>query len=109
MMKRLFPLFLILGCALTVSAQNWPQFRGPQASGVADGRRAPTAWDAQKSQNVLWKTPVPGLSHASPVVWGERVFVVTAVSSDAAPPYVPEDRGIGLAGDGPKHSWRVYA
>jgi outer membrane protein assembly factor BamB len=109
MMKRLFPLFLILGSALTASAQNWPQFRGPRASGVAEGRRTPTAWDAEKSQNVLWKTPVPGLSHASPVVWGERVFVVTAVSAEQAPPYVPKDRGIGVAGDEPKHSWRVYA
>jgi outer membrane protein assembly factor BamB len=108
-MKPFFPLCLVVCCALTVSAQNWPQFRGPQASGVADGRRTPVAWDAAKAENVVWKTPVPGLSHASPVVWGERVFVVTAESSDPAPIYVAKDRGISTARDEVKHSWRVYA
>ncbi|HYP54367.1 MAG TPA: PQQ-binding-like beta-propeller repeat protein [Pyrinomonadaceae bacterium] len=101
-------LILFLACS-AARAQNWPQFRGPRASGVAEGHRTPVNWDASKSQNVLWKTPIPGLSHASPVVWGERVFVVTAESSDPAPRYVAKDRGIGLAGDEPKHTWRVYA
>jgi len=91
-------------------AQNWPQFRGPRASGVAEGKKTPLAWDAAKSQNIVWKTPIPGLSHASPVVWGDRVFVVTAEGSDPNPTYVPKDRGISLAtGDEVKHSWRIYA
>src|SRR5262249_62205957 len=61
---------------------NWPQFRGPSASGVADGQLPPTGWDAGKGVNVRWKTPIPGLGHACPVVWGDRVFVTTAVSGD---------------------------
>ena len=46
-----------------VRAQNWPQFRGPAASGVTEGRAAPVKWDVEKSQNVLWKTPIPVLEH----------------------------------------------
>lgn len=59
---------------------NWPQFRGPKASGVADGQFPPTRWDVKSGENVRWKTPLPGLSHASPIVWGDRVFVLTATS-----------------------------
>ena len=108
-MKRLLSFSLLLCLTSTASAQNWPQFRGAQASGVAEGRKTPVSWDATKSQNVVWKTPIPGLSHASPVVWGDKVFVVTAVGDDPNPTYVPKDRGISLARDEVKHSWRIYA
>jgi outer membrane protein assembly factor BamB len=95
---------------LTAGAQNWPQFRGPAASGVAEGQKTPVRWDATKSLGVVWKTPIPGLSHASPIVWGDRVFVVTAESSDPAPAYAPKDRGISSArGEEVKHAWRIYA
>ncbi|HLK62533.1 MAG TPA: PQQ-binding-like beta-propeller repeat protein [Bryobacteraceae bacterium] len=63
------------------SAQNWPSFRGPGASGVADGQKLPSAWDVAKGINIAWKTPIPGLAHSSPIVWGDRVFVTTAISS----------------------------
>jgi outer membrane protein assembly factor BamB len=71
-MKR-FTLSLICLClaAPFARAQNWPQFRGAGASGVAEGKPAPVRWDATKSAGVVWKTPIPGLSHASPVVWGD--------------------------------------
>ena len=108
-MKRALLTALLLLLPAAARAQNWPQFRGPGASGVAEGRPAPVRWDATKAAGVLWKTPVPGLSHASPVVWGDRVFVVTADSSDPDPTYVPKDRGISLARDEVKHSWRIYA
>ncbi|HEX8149497.1 MAG TPA: PQQ-binding-like beta-propeller repeat protein [Pyrinomonadaceae bacterium] len=108
-MKRLLSFCLLLSCASAAGAQNWPQFRGANASGVADKQKTPVNWDATKSQNVVWKTPIPGLSHASPVVWGDKVFVVTAVGDDPNPTYVPKDRGISLARDEVKHSWRVYA
>jgi outer membrane protein assembly factor BamB len=89
---------------------NWPQFRGPGASGVADGQAPPTTWDAEKGTHVRWKTPIPGLGHGCPVVWGDRVFVVTAVSSNPKDALRP-----GLYGDveplhdKSEHSWRVYA
>lgn len=109
-MKRhtLCCLVFCLAVASAAGAQNWPSFRGPNASGVADGKAAPVSWDAPKSVNVLWKTPVPGLSHASPVVWGNKIFVITAVSEDAAQTFSAKNRGIGLASDDARHAWRVY-
>ena len=82
-MKFLLSLSICLLLASVAYAQNWPSFRGSQASGVADGMNPPVTWDVEKSTNILWKTPIPGLAHSSPVVWGDRVFVTTAISSDA--------------------------
>ena len=98
----------ILLCSATY-AQNWPSFRGPNASGVAEGTNPPTTWDVDKAENVLWKTPVPGLSHASPVVWGNQIFVITAVSDDAKTGFIAKDRGIDLANDNAKHTWMIFA
>lgn len=75
---RLLCLFLV---ALTALAQNWPSFRGPRASGTAENADPPATWDIEKGVNVAWKAPVAGLSHSSPVVWGERIFLATAVSA----------------------------
>ncbi|MFT7540471.1 MAG: outer membrane protein assembly factor BamB [Gammaproteobacteria bacterium] len=61
------------------SSANWPQFRGPSATGVSLGAATPVTFGGEDNENVLWRTPVPGLSHSSPVVWGERVFISTAV------------------------------
>lgn len=87
---------------------NWPSFRGPGATGVADGMTPPVSWDVVSGRNVLWKTPIPGLAHSSPVVWGDRVFVTTAVSSDPAPVFKPGLYGAGEpANDNSKQTWRV--
>ncbi len=76
--KALIAGILFLG---TAAAQEWPSFRGPGASGVADGQKLPEAWDIAKGKNIAWKTAVPGLAHSSPIVWGDRIFVTTAISS----------------------------
>ncbi len=76
-MKRLW-LALLCICAV---AQDWPSFRGPAASGVADGQKLPEAWNIAKGTHVAWKTAIPGLAHSSPIVWGDRIFVTTAISS----------------------------
>ncbi len=90
---------------------NWPSFRGERASGVADGKPTPAKWDAVKGENILWKVPIPGLALASPIVWGDRVFVVTAVSSD--PKNETFRHGlygdVDAAPDMSKHAWKVYA
>lgn len=92
-------------------AQNWPSFRGERASGVADGHATPVTWNVEKNENVLWKTPIPGLSIASPIVWGDRVIVVTAVSSDTK----AETFRHGLYGDVEPHAdlaphtWKVLS
>jgi outer membrane protein assembly factor BamB len=109
-MRRLLAAAVILLCGGAAGAQHWPQFRGPGASGVADGRPTAVEWNAEKNENILWRTPIPGLSVASPIVWGERVFVTTAISSD------PNAKvRYGLYGDvepSPDlspHTWKVYA
>src|SRR5215471_5437433 len=59
-----------------VTPQPWPSFRGINASGVADGEHPPLTWDAEKGVNIGWKTPIPGLGHSCPIVWGDRLFVI---------------------------------
>ena len=90
-----------------LSAQHWPTFRGPGGSGVADAQPLPTSWDASRSAAILWKTPLPGLGHSSPVVWGDRVFVTAAVSSSPKPHHNPKDEGVQPANDAVAHEWRV--
>jgi outer membrane protein assembly factor BamB len=91
-------------------ALNWPSFRGPGASGVADGQSPPTAWDAEKSVNIRWRTPVPGLGHASPIVWGERIYLTTAVSSEERPEFRPGGlRSDNVSPDRSEHEWRLVA
>jgi outer membrane protein assembly factor BamB len=60
-------------------ATNWPQFRGPQASGRAEGFATVTEWDIAKGKNVLWRSAIPGLSLSSPIVWEERIYLTNAV------------------------------
>jgi outer membrane protein assembly factor BamB len=92
------------------SEGGWPSFRGPQASGVADRQNLPDVWDGQQGRNVLWRAKVPGLGHSSPIVWGHRVFVTSAISSDPKASFRP-----GLYGDGDastdrsQHRWMIYA
>lgn len=89
--------------------QNWPSFRGPGASGVADGFRMPVRWDGEKQQGISWKTPIPGLGHSSPIVWGDKVFVLTAVSGAAkAELKVGLYGDIGSADDNGVQEWRIY-
>ena len=89
---------------------SWPSFRGAQASGVADGQHLPDRWDGTSGQNILWKAPLPGLAHSSPVVWGDRIYVTTAVSSD---PKATFRRGLYGDGDASpdrsRHKWLVMA
>jgi outer membrane protein assembly factor BamB len=94
----------------TAPPLNWPSFRGPGASGVADGQSPPTAWDAEKSINVRWRTPIPGLGHASPIVWGDRIFLTTAVSSEAHPEFRPGGlRSDNVSSDRSEQEWRLIA
>lgn len=108
-MKLLFAVVLCVGFAPVAYSQNWPSFRGQNSAGVGDGNALPASWDTEKSTNVLWKTPIPGLGHSSPIVWGERVFVTTAVSSAEKSQFVHgPTQTPASAEDSSKHSFRVY-
>jgi len=87
---------------------NWPSFRGHHADGISDGFAAPVKWDLGKSQNIAWKAAIPGLGHSSPVIWGDRVFVTTAISGLNTP-----ELKVGLYGsidpveDDTVHQWQL--
>lgn len=63
--------FALLFSAL-VSADDWPQFRGPD-QGRTPETNLPVSWSA--TENVRWKTPLPGPGHSSPIIWGDRIFL----------------------------------
>jgi len=63
------------------STNNWPGFRGEHASGVRDGQNLPEVWDGESGKNIQWKVRIPGLAHSSPIIWEDKLFVTTAISS----------------------------
>ena len=80
----------LIACVISatgIADDNWPQFRGHGCLGLGSGN-PPTEWDVQTGKNVSWKTPKPGLGHSSPIVWGDRVFLTTAVNTDTDNPSV---------------------
>jgi outer membrane protein assembly factor BamB len=86
---------------------NWPQFRGPGARGISTNADLPEQWSG--TENVAWKAEIPGRGWSSPVAWGERVFVTTAVNSGASE--APK-RGLYMGGERqnaprPGHEWRL--
>ncbi|RPH33898.1 MAG: hypothetical protein EHM93_02710 [Bacteroidales bacterium] len=88
---------------------NWPSFRGNQANGIADGQFPPLSFDATKGTNLAWKTYIPGLAHSCPIIWNDKVFLTTALSSDTTAEY-----RVGLYGnvepakDNSSHIWKMY-
>jgi outer membrane protein assembly factor BamB len=99
----------VLCAGLFARAANWPQFRGPGARGVDDSQALPTNWNVATSANIRWQTPLPGLAHASPIVWGDRIYIATAVKPGKA------ELKVGLYGDitpleeTEVHQWRLLA
>ena len=87
MLKTTVFVVQVLAC-VCASGQHWPQFRGSQARGVAEGSSPPGQWTSPK-----WKTPIPGLGLSCPAIWGDRVFITTAVSQKE------QELKIGLYGD----------
>jgi outer membrane protein assembly factor BamB len=106
---------LILGtlvsAAFLVAAppvDNWPQFRGPGSTGVADDPRLPDTWS--ETENVIWKTDIPGMGWSSPIIWGKRVFLTSAVSTGEIE---KPKKGLYFGGERKKsddeHRYVVYA
>ncbi len=92
------------------AAANWHQWRGPTADGAAPpSADPPVEWDAASGKNVRWKAPLPGRGSATPVVWGDRVFVLTAVKTDreAKADELPKgDPNFEKRTDAPRHFYR---
>jgi outer membrane protein assembly factor BamB len=96
--------------AAAPAAGSWPSFRGPLARGIADGMRLPDTWDGAKGSNILWRTAIPGLAHSSPIVWGNRIFVTSAVSSKSDATFKPGLYGDGDASDDRSpQRWTIFA
>ena len=96
--------------AARTAPQNWPQFRGPLASGVADGQGAVTEWDGASGKNLRWKTPIPGLANSSPIIWGDKIFVTTAVSTAGDDTFRTGLYGdVDSVDDTSVHVFKVYA
>jgi len=90
------------------AAENWPSFRGPFARGVADDHGLPAEWNLAAGQHIRWTAEIPGLGHSSPIVWGDRLFVTTAVSPAAGVLVLGDQGGTRQAGDEGAFSWRLY-
>ncbi len=106
-------LLLTVAAGAVVSANDWPQFRGKDAAGVAAGTAVtPIQWRLSPDTGIAWKTAIPGLSHSSPIVWGDRVYLTTAVAAEGKPRIVLGDvskSGIDPATDTGRHAWRLIA
>src|SRR6266478_1204208 len=66
----------VLLAAAPMHAETWPMWRGPRLDGTSLERKVPVKWSA--TENVLWRTELPGGGHASPIVWGDKVFTIAA-------------------------------
>ena len=91
------------------SPDNWPQFRGADSLGTSDDDpRLPETWSA--TENIRWKTPLPGMGWSSPVVWGDRVFLTNVVSEGTVEAV---KKGLYFGGNRPEisqdpHRWIAY-
>jgi outer membrane protein assembly factor BamB len=97
-------LFLLKGA---IADNRWPQFRGPQSTGVAEDPNLPDTWS--ETENVAWKIDIPGIGWSSPVVWGDRVFITSVISKgDIEKP----KKGLYFGGERKaatdEHRWMVY-
>lgn len=114
-MKRINLLLLIVFLILSNKSYSqdindqWPQFRGKDARGYLDNANLPVSWDLSTSENIKWKTAIPGLGHSCPIIWGNKLFVTTAVGEGD-----DEYLKVGLYGDidmaeeGGPYQFKVY-
>jgi outer membrane protein assembly factor BamB len=117
-MKQITALPLALFASMAIlSAQSpsgpragvdWPGFRGIAAAGVDDAKAVPLQWSVPESKLVKWKTPVSGLGHSSPIVWGDQVCTASAISGTPDPQLKVGLYGdIGSVLDTTSHKWIV--
>jgi outer membrane protein assembly factor BamB len=109
-MRRFVVAVLLVAAAPLAARQTgqWPQFRGPGATGVAADLRLPDTWSA--SENIVWKTEIPGVGWSSPIVWNDRIFLTAVIRAQTGEAPKP---GLYFGGERPaptdEHRWMVYA
>ena len=109
MRNRIIPALFLTLLALNTcfASDNWPQFRGPKSMGVADDPKLPDTWSA--TENVAWKSEIPGVGWSSPVVWNNKIFVTSVISKGEIE--APK-KGLYFGGERKastdEHRWMVY-
>ena len=75
---------LFTAAVVTVSAENWPQWRGPLATGAAVAAKSlPVTWSTSSGENIAWKVPMPSRSGATPIVWNDTIFLSVATAPES--------------------------
>ncbi|MGB8491675.1 MAG: PQQ-binding-like beta-propeller repeat protein [Bacteroidales bacterium] len=103
------PLFTYTSRAQIIPERQWPAYRGYMSSGVLDNADLPQTFDFSAMTNIRWKIKIPGMGISSPVIWGDKLFLTTAISEADKAGFKP-----GLFGDvtpvkdSSVHEWKVY-
>ena len=79
MKRAIYAIIIVLGLSALPRAENWPQFRGMQGGVAADDPALPDTWSP--TQNIVWKLDVPGYAWSSPIVWGDHIFITSAINT----------------------------
>lgn len=105
--------FVFSSVALAAEVSSWPAWRGISGAGIAPGAQPPTTWSDQ--QNIKWKAKIPGYGFSTPIIWKDRIFLLTAIETDeirgdvaaattaapGGPPPGGDSKGKGGKGGGP--------
>jgi outer membrane protein assembly factor BamB len=98
---------IVFGSAVVLATDQWPQFRGPHAGAIPDDPALPDTWS--ETENIAWKTAIPGLGWSSPVVWDDHIFITSAISEgqekDPVPGLYDEHDHVKAAAD---QRWMLY-
>jgi outer membrane protein assembly factor BamB len=87
---------------------QWPSYRGYHARGVLENASLPDSWNLETGENILWKSRIPGLGLSSPVIWGDKLFITTAISMEDADGIKTGMYGsVGSVEDESEHEWRI--
>src|SRR5262245_56812544 len=103
---------LVFGLATTsafAASTNWPQFRGPNSSGISEPP-APVTWNIESGENIRWQTSIPRLGHACPIIWQDRIYIATAAKSGEKPKLTTGLYGdVGSYTEKEPHQWRLLS
>lgn len=101
-------IFCLTGASAQTPARQWPVYRGYMSSGVLDNANLPETFDFTSGQNIKWKTEIPGMGISSPVIWGNKLFITTAVSESDKAGFKPGIFGdVTPVNDSSMHEWKV--